>query len=347
MSYRIDLFSDTMTKPGPEMRQAMAQAEVGDEQRGEDPTTNALQDRIAKLLGKERAVFLPTGVMCNQIAFRVHCQPGDEIIMDEHAHPRHFEVGAVSALSGAQVYPIKGERGIFTVEQAREAIRPSSLRNFPATKLISIEQTTNMGGGAVWPLNTIGDIAALASEHGIKMHMDGARLLHAVVKTGIPAAQWAAPFDSVWIDLSKGLGCPVGSVLAGSDEFVERAWRFKHQFGGAMRQSGFLCAAGLYALDHNVERLAIDHENARRLAESLARVDNLNVESPETNMVFFDVSATGLSAAQFNEKLMEKEIRLSPVGPSRLRAVTHLDLPEGAIDETIAAVTAVATGCAA
>lgn len=342
MSYRIDLFSDTMTKPTAAMREAMARAEVGDEQRGEDPTTNALQDRVAQLLGKPRAVFLPTGVMCNQIAYRVHCHQGDEIIMDKHAHPRHFEVGGVAALSSAQIYPISGERGIFSAEQVRAAIRPKSLRNFPVTRLISIEQTTNMGGGAVWSIEVIAEIAAVAREHGLRMHMDGARLLHAVVKTGVPAHEWASYFDSVWIDLSKGLGCPVGSVLAGSEDFIEQAWRFKHQFGGAMRQSGILCAAGVYALDHHVERLADDHDNARKLADGLTNVETLRVEPPETNMVFFDVSQTGLGAAEFNERLMKKGVRLSPVGPTRLRAVTHLDIPDDGIDEAIAAIKAIA-----
>jgi len=342
---RVDLYSDTITRPTAGMRKAIAEAEVGNEQAHEDPTVNRLQAMVAELLGKEAALFLPSGTMCNEIAYRVWCAQGDEIILDETGHALHFEAGGPAALAGAMTRTVRGTRGIFTGADVDAAIRPKS-RHAPRQKLVSIENTANLGGGAVWPLDTVRDVAAAARRHGLKLHMDGARLLNAVVASGIPAATFAADCDSVWIDLSKGLGCPVGGVLAGSAEFIEEAWRFKHQFGGAMRQAGIVAAAGVYALEHHVERLADDHARARRLAEGIAGVKGLRVAANEidTNMVYFRVDETGVDAATFSRRLLaEHGVRIGVVG-GPLRAVTHLDVDDAGIEAAVAAVRAVAGG---
>jgi threonine aldolase len=332
---RIDLYSDTLTKPTPAMRRFMAEAEVGDEQMREDPTVNCLTEMVCDLLGKEDAIYLPSGTMCNQIAVRVHCQPGDEIIMDTTGHIRHFETGGPAALSGVTPYPIQGKRGIFTAAQLQAAIRPVT-NHFPRSRMVLIEQTSNMGGGSIWPLQTIAEVCALAQSRGMARHMDGARLFNAVVATGIPAHEYAAHVDSVWIDFSKGLGAPVGAALAGSKDFVRQAWRWKHQFGGAMRQAGIIAAGAVYALEHHVDRLAEDHANAQLLARGLGEIDGLAVEQVETNIVFFDVGGTGLTAEQFDRLLMERGVRVSQAAPTRLRAVTHLGVSrsqiEGAVD---------------
>jgi threonine aldolase len=323
----IDLYSDTHSQPTAAMRQAMANAEVGDEQQGADPTTNRLQDQAAELLGKEAALFLPSGTMCNQIAYRVWCQPGDEVILDQTAHTIHSETGGPAALSGAMVWPLEGDRGIFTGQQVRDAVRGSS-RHAPRSALVSVENTCNSGGGSIWPMERLHEVSAAAREHGLKCHMDGARLLNAVVASGISAADFAAPVDSCWIDLSKGLGCPVGAVVAGSRDFIDRAWRFKHQFGGAMRQSGIIAAAGIHALDHHVDRLAEDHANARHLAALMVEIPGLTLVFPDvpTNMVYFDVGDSGRSAAQVAEALLDRGVHMGVNGATTLRAVTHLDV---------------------
>lgn len=336
----IDLYSDTVTKPTPEMRRYMCEAEVGDEQLGEDPTVHRLQDMVAQLLGKEAALYLPSGTMCNQAAYAVHCQPGDEILMDKTAHPLHFEGGGPTPLKGILVRPLEGERGVFSAQQLEEGLRKQDRYN-PRSRLISVEQTANLGGGRCWPLETIREVCESAHQHGLATHMDGARLLNAVVATGIPAHEYARSFDSLWIDLSKGLGAPVGGVLAGSREFINEAWRYKQLFGGAMRQAGIIAAAGVYALEHHVERLAEDHQNAQRLARGLAKLPRLflNPKEVETNIVLFDVTETGLDAAQF-VALVKQEvgIRFSAMGPMLVRAVTHLGITKQDIDETIQAV---------
>ncbi|MEQ8396251.1 GntG family PLP-dependent aldolase [Thalassobaculum sp.] len=342
---KVDLYSDTVTRPTAGMRKAIAEAEVGNEQAHEDPTVNRLQDMVAELLGKEAAVFLPSGTMCNEIAYRVWCDRGDEIILDETGHALHFEAGGPAALAGAMTRTVRGVRGIFTGADVDAAIRPKN-RHAPRQKLISIENTANLGGGAVWPLETVKGVAAAARRHGLKLHMDGARLLNGVVASGISADTFAADCDSVWIDLSKGLGCPVGGVLAGSAEFIEEAWRFKHQFGGAMRQAGIVAAAGVYALEHHVERMADDHARARRFAEGIAGVKGVQVSANEidTNMVYFQVGDTGIEAPAFSKRLMAKHgVRISAID-GRLRAVTHLDVDDGDIETAIAAVRAVAAG---
>ncbi len=330
----IDLYSDTQTRPTPAMRAAMAEAEVGDEQKREDPTVNRLVERVCELLGKEDAIYLPSGTMCNQISVRVHCQPGDEVIMDVTSHIRHFETGGAAALSGVTPFPILGVRGIFSAAQLQAAIRPDT-NHHPRSRMVLIEQTSNMGGGSIWPLQTIAEVCTLAQSHGLARHMDGARLLNAVVASDIPAHEYAAHVDSVWIDFSKGLGAPVGAALAGSKEFIRRAWRWKHQFGGAMRQAGIIAAGAVYALEHHVERLAEDHANAQHLARGLGEIEGLEVEPVETNIVFFDVARAGLTADRLDRLLEQRGVRISPAGPTRLRAVTHLDVSRAQIETAV------------
>lgn len=330
----IELQSDTQTRPTPAMREAMASAEVGDEQGFNDPTVNALTERVAELFGKERAVFLPSGTMCNQISAAVHCGPGDEIIAERSAHIIGVEAGGASVLARAAPHPIDGERGVFTAAQAEAAIRFPS-RYAPRSRVISIEQTANLVGGTVWPLDTIRQIVGLAKDHGLKMHMDGARVLNAVVASGVSAKEYAQGFDSVWVDLSKGLGCPVGAVLAGSSDFIDQAWRWKQRVGGSMRQAGIIAAAGVYALDHHVERLAEDHANAKLLATRLASVPGLGVEPEhiDTNIVIIDVSASGSDAPTWSQRLGEEGVRLSPIGLNTLRALTHLDVTREEVEQ--------------
>lgn len=339
---RINLYSDTQTRPTPEMRRAMAEAEVGDEQRGEDPSVNCLCEAVAALLGQEAAVFLPSGTMCNEIAILVHCRPGDEIMADRTAHILNFEGGGPSAFAGAQIQPLPGERGVFTLEQMTAAIRQEN-RYAPRSRMVSIEQSANLGGGTVWPLETVRQITGAAREHGLARHMDGARLLNAVVASGVSAAEFGRHFDSLWIDLSKGLGCPVGGVLAGSAAFIAEAWRWKQRMGGAMRQAGILAAAGLYALDHHVDRLAEDNDNARLLAERLALVPGVALDpaTVETNIVLFDVTGTRLSAAEIARRTEQTGVRFSVTGEYQLRALTHLDVTRAQVEEaaeTFAAV---------
>jgi len=324
----VDLFSDTMTRPSPEMRRAMSEAEVGDEQRGEDPTVNLLQELVAELLGRETALFLPSGTMCNQISFALHCRPGDEILMDETAHPLNFEAGGPAAMASALVRPLRGERGIFTADQVSEATRYSDRHN-PRSRAVSVEQTTNIAGGACWPLETITEVCDVGRRAGLALHLDGARLLNAVVAENVTAAEYAAPFDSSWIDMSKGLGAPVGAVLAGTKEFIEEAWVLKQRFGGAMRQAGIIAAGGVYALRHNVERLSEDHANAARLALGLAELTGIELDPDlvETNIIVFALSPDSLSAEEFAGRMLaEHGVRFSQISPTQLRAVTHLDV---------------------
>ena len=329
---RIDFSSDTITKPTPEMRKFMSEAAVGDEQRREDPTVNLLVEMVSDLLGKEDAIYLPSGTMCNQVAIRVFCRPGDEIIMEETTHTRHYETGGPAALTGASIYTVQGERGIFSASQVEAAIRPVN-NHFPRSRLLMVEQTTNLGGGAIWPLETIQEVCAVAHKNGLARHMDGARLLNAVVAKGISAKDYAAPFDSVWIDFSKGLGAPVGSALAGSKDFIQEAWRWKHQFGGAMRQAGIIAAGAVYALNHHVELLAEDNANAQILAKGLEEIDGIEVEPVETNIVFFDVSGLGTTSAEFSDLLLSRGVRVGGTGKTRIRAVTHLDVSRAQVEE--------------
>ena len=334
---RIDLYSDTHTLPTQAMRQAMAEAEVGDEQNFEDPTVNKLCAMVAELLGQEAAVFLPSGTMCNQIAFRVHCQPGDEIILDYFAHPINAESGGPSALAQAQTRTLHTEHGIFTADQVRGALRRVN-RNTPRSRVLSVENTTNAGGGSVWPIEDIAAVTAVAKENGMATHMDGARLLNAVVESGTSAKEYGGYFDSLWIDLSKGLGCPVGGVLAGSADFIDQAWRQKQLLGGAMRQAGIIAAAGVYALENNIERMTDDHDNAKKLAEGIANIDGLTLEfgEPQTNMIYFSVDKSRMTAQDLHEKLLaEHGVRVGVSGAQRFRAVTHLDISANDIDDAL------------
>jgi threonine aldolase len=333
MARLIDLYSDTQTRPSPGMRRAMAEAEVGDEQRGEDPTTRRLEERVAGLLGKEAAVFLPSGTMCNQIALLVHGRPGDELIAADLAHVLTSEAGGGSVFGGLQTWPIAAKRGVFAARDVAAAIRAPS-RHSPRSRILALEQTVNRGGGAIWPIAAIEEVAAEGRRHGLAIHMDGARLLNAVVASGVSAARMAAPVDSLWLDLSKGLGCPVGGVLAGSRAFIEEAWGWKHRMGGALRQSGILAAAGLYALEHNVERLAEDHANARRLAALAGEVEGLAVVNPEveTNIVFLDPSRGGRAPRDVCAALAAAGVRMGTSFGGLIRAVTHLDVSAAEIE---------------
>ena len=329
----IDLRSDTVTRPTPGMRRAMADAEVGDDVFGDDPTVNRLQARIAELLGKPVALFVPSGTMANQLALRAWTEPGDEAIMERHSHTFNHEAGGPAALSGVQVQPLEGKRGILTAEQVEEAIRPAD-HHFPRTRVVFLENTHNRAGGTVYPLAEIERVAAVASRHGLRLHMDGARLWNAVAATGIPPATYAAPFDSVAVALSKGLGCPIGSLVVGPVEFVERAHRFRKQWGGGMRQVGIVAAAGLYALDHHLERLKDDHANAKLLARGLKEVAGIGIrlEDVETNMVFFEVPRAKVSAQAVVAALREQGVLMNATSPSRIRAVTHLDVTTADIE---------------
>jgi threonine aldolase len=333
----VNLYSDTQTQPTSAMRAAIAAAEVGDEQRGEDPTTRALEERVAALLGHEAAVFLPSGTMCNEIAIRLHIRPGGEqMFIGRATHPLIAEAGGPAQLSGAVITEVDGESGMFTAPDLHEAIHGGGPggRYGPRPRLVCVEQTTNMGGGRVWPLEQVQSVLDLARSEGLATHLDGARLMNAVVASGVDAAAWAGGFDSAWLDFTKGLGAPVGACLAGSAAFIEEAWRWKQMIGGAMRQSGIVAAAGLYALDHHVERLADDHARARRLAEGLAAlpVVELDPATVQTNIVIFAVP----DAAAFTTALAAQDVVMSHFGATHVRAVTHLDVDDAGIDRALA-----------
>ncbi|MEO7652712.1 MAG: GntG family PLP-dependent aldolase [Bryobacteraceae bacterium] len=333
---RIDLYSDTLTKPSPAMRKAIAEAEVGDEQRFEDPSVNLLQDMTAEILRKEAALFLPSGTMGTLISTAIHCRSGDEILCDQTAHILNAEGAGAAAVAGAIIRGLPGDRGIYTVEQLRAAIRPRT-RYHPRTRMVSVEQTSNQGGGAVWPLDAMRDITREAGEHGLARHLDGARLFNASVASGVAPHEYAEGFESVWIDLSKGLGAPAGAVLAGSRDFIDAAWQWKQRLGGALRQAGILAAAGVYALRNNIARLAEDHRRAKVLAAGLAEIPRIGVASDrvETNIVMIDVSATGKTSAEVLNMTLAEGLRFSVSGPTRLRAVTHMDISDDDIQETL------------
>jgi threonine aldolase len=332
----INLYSDTQTRPTAAMREAMASAEVGDEQSFADPTVNELCARVASLLGFEAAVFLPSGTMCNAIAFRLHIGPGgDEVYLHRRSHPIVAEAGGPAALSGAVLCPLDGERGMFTADALRSALRPPD-RYLPRSRLVSVEQTTNLSGGHVWPREQLSSVVEVARAAGLRLHMDGARLMNAVVASGRSAASWAAGFDTAWVDFSKGLGAPVGACLAGSRELIDEAWRYKQMWGGAMRQAGILAAGALHALDHHVERLADDHALAASLARELAVVPGVALDpaSVTTNIVVFEVAdAPALVAA-----LAGAGVKMGALGPTTMRAVTHLDVDADGAARAVEAV---------
>ena len=338
----IPLFSDTETRPTPGMRAAIAAAEVGDEQKGEDPTVIRLQERVAELLGKEAALWLPTGTMCNLVAVKTHTRPGDALVADWMAHVIRAESGGAALASGVIVEGIRTKRGIFTATELKAAMDRVVAVPEPYGQpvgVVCVEQTHNFGGGAVWPLEALDAVAAITRARGVPLHMDGARLLNACAAIGISAAAVAARVDSVWIDFTKGLGAPIGAVLAGTAQVIAHARRYKQLFGGAMRQAGIAAAGCLYALDHHVDRLVEDHENARRLARGLAEIDGIEIRtpSPDTNMVFFDASGLGLSNRKFLDRLAASGVRMSGAGGA-IRAVTHLDVSRADIDRALAAV---------
>jgi threonine aldolase len=332
----IDLRSDTVTKPSQAMRQAMATAEVGDDVLGEDPTVNHLQDKIASLLGKEAGLFMPSGTMANQVAIKTHIQPGDEVIIDRDAHIFYYECGATAVISGGQFKCLKGERGILAVEDIAAAIRPPDIHQ-PPTRLVCLENTHNRGGGSIYKVENLAAIAKLGSDYSIRVHLDGARLFNAALAGGTTVGELASYADSVCVAFSKGLGAPAGSVLCGSAGFVETARRFRKMLGGGMRQVGILAAAGLHALDHHVERLAEDHENAKRLALGLSEMPGIELkpEVVETNIVMFEVVAPDLGADGLVDGLAADGVLMIPFGPATVRAVTHLDVSTADIDRAL------------
>jgi threonine aldolase len=329
MPDRIDLRSDTVTLPTPAMRQAMAEAEVGDDQYGEDPSVNRLQDEVAALLGTDAALFLPTGTMANQVALRSLTRPGDDVLVPADSHLVLHETGAGAANAGVQ-FSVIGAAGVFDADAVRAAIKPAGHIVYPPTTLLVAENTHNRAGGVVFPADALRAALAVAREHHLAAYLDGARLLNAAIASGRPAAELATRFDLVGISLSKGLGCPCGSLLAGSRELIGRAHRYRRMAGGAMRQAGILAAAGSYALANNVERLADDHANARLLATELLRGDDVEIDlgTVQTNIVVFGlVERRGVpDAATFVERCRERGILLNAFGPRTVRAVTHLDV---------------------
>lgn len=329
----IDLSSDTATRPSEAMRQFMLRAPLGDEQKLEDPTVNALQERVAALLGKEQAWYLPSATMANEIAVKVHTRPGDEVVIDRTAHIVNAEAGGPALLSGVMIYAVAGERGIFTGRDVDGAIRRDDPHCQP-TRLVSVEQTSNGGGGSVWPLARLREVADAARRHNLRAHIDGSRLMNAVVASGVPAHEQAKGYDSVTFCLTKGLGCPVGALVAGDRAFAKEARRYKHLFGGAMRQAGIIAAAGLYALDHNIDRLAEDHANAKILALGLAEIPGIaiDVDHVETNLVFFDVTGLGMPAPEVVKRLADAGVRMGASSKTRIRAVTHLDVSRADVE---------------
>lgn len=331
---RINLYSDTQSRPPMAMRQAMINAPMGDEQKGWDPSVNALCDLVAERLGMEAAVFLPSGTMCNEIALLVHCKPGDEVYADRSAHILNFEAGGPAAFAGVNICPLNGTKGVFTPEDLAKAVRVDN-RYAPLSRLVSIEQTANLGGGKIWPLETIRAVLTEAKSHNLTCHMDGARLMNAVVASGVSAADYCKGFDSAWVDLSKGLACPFGGVLAGSQAFIDDAWRWKQRMGGAMRQAGMMAAAGIYAFEHHLDQLAQDHTNAKRFAEIAGSHPQITLSADEvdTNIVLIDVAETGVSAPDVVAHLEKEGINLGAFSETMLRAVTHIDVDAGQIEE--------------
>ena len=323
----LDFRSDTVTRPTPAMRAAMAAADVGDDVFGEDPTVNRLQERVADLLGKEAALFVPSGTMSNLIGVSLHCRPGDEVICEAGCHIVQYEQGGYARIAGAVVRAIEGRHGVLQPEQLFDLIRPDNV-HLPRTRLVTLENTHNRGGGTIQPYPVVEAICRWAHDHGLRTHLDGARLMNAVVATGIEATRWTAPFDTVGICFSKGLGAPVGSAIAGPRELVAEARRIRKLLGGGMRQAGILAAAALFALEHNVARLADDHANARRLAEGIRRIGKLRLEPEQvdTNIVFFHVDPSLGSAADFSARLRDRGLLMNAMTPTKIRAVTHLDV---------------------
>ena len=332
-----DFYSDGKSIPSRAMRMAAVDAPLGDEQKGEDPTTSELLARVADLLGKEDALFLPAATMANEIALAVHCRPGDEVICERSSHIVNFESGGPGLLAGVQTHMLDGANGMFGPEQVAAAIRPKGNLYIPETALVVVEQTANMGGGAVWPLQQMRAVTEVAAEAGVATHLDGARMMNAVVKTGISAKEYSEGFDSVTFCFSKGLGSPFGAALAGSEKFIQRAWRFRQLIGGGLRQSGFMAALCLYALDHNVERLADDHRRAAQIASFLERLAWVeNVLPADTNIVIFTISPQGPTAAEVVAELLSRGFAVGAFGERRIRLITHIGVDQDDTDRLCA-----------
>ena len=335
---KVDMRSDTLTKPTPQMREAMFQAEVGDDVFMEDPSINKLQEKAAEMLGKEAALFAASGTMANQICLRLLTTPGDEIICERYAHVYRNEGGAGSILSGLSYWPIDTERGLMTAGQVAPGINPDNI-HYPISKVIALENTHNRGNGSVYDLAEIKRIAALAKENGLSMHLDGARMFHACVKAGYSPAELASNFDTISFCLSKGLGAPVGSMIVSSKENIHKALRIRKRLGGGMRQAGFLAAAGLYALENNIDRLAEDHRRAARLARGLAEMKGVSLDpkAVETNIVIFDVGPSGMTPLEVMDRLAEKGVGVYPFGGNNLRAVLHLHISDEDVEQALTA----------
>ncbi len=332
--YDIELRSDTYTKPTPGMRRAIAEAEVGDDMVGEDPTVNRLEAQVAELLGKEAAVYACSGTQSNQMGVWVHCRPGDELLIEEHGHIGTYEAGAPAALSGVSVRKLPGVGGMLDVETLERHHRPSDI-HFAPTKLLCLENSTNLGGGRTYPLERLQQLSEWARAHGMKVHLDGARLFNACFARGVSAADVAQYADTISICFSKGLGCPMGSILVGTSEDMQLARRARKLFGGALRQVGMMAASAVYALEHHVDRLAEDHANARLFAEMIADhpAVRIDVDAVETNLVFFHIDPAWGSDAALSNVLARRGVRIIPLGEGRVRVTTHLDVSRTEVEE--------------
>ncbi|MEO0520524.1 MAG: GntG family PLP-dependent aldolase [Cyanobacteria bacterium P01_A01_bin.116] len=335
----IDLRSDTVTQPTPDMRQAMVKAPVGDDVLGDDPSVNELEARVAQLLGKEAAVYMPSGTMTNQVALRSHTQPGDEVFLEAEAHIYYYEGGGPAALSGVSCRLIPGQGGVFSAAAVEQSLRPQD-PHFPRAQLVCVENTHNRSGGRIFPIETIREITQVCQRHDLRLHMDGARFWNACIATGVSEADYAAPFDTVSVCFSKGLGAPVGSALVGTAEQMAKARRFRKMFGGGMRQAGMIAAGALYALKHHRDRLAQDHENAQRLAQGLQGIKGINIDvaAVETNIVNFELEPAAGSADDMVKTLAKKGVAVLATGPRKIRAVTNLMVSRTQITETVDAI---------
>jgi threonine aldolase len=341
----LDLISDTQTQPTPEMWDAMRRAELGDEQKHEDPTVNALQERAAGLLGQEAALFLPTATVANQIALALHCGPGDEVLCHRSAHVFNYETGFAAVVARVQLNPLEGAGGVFDAESVRARLRGDD-PHLPKTGAVVVENTSNGGGGTVWPVDVFSGVADLCQEKGVALHLDGARLMNAAVKAGLPPSAWAARATTVQMCFSKGLGCPFGAVLAMPQAMWPRARRLKQGMGAALRQAGVIAGGMMHALDHHVERLAEDHRRAGEFAASLGEMEGLEVEDAPTNLVFFKVSRPGLSTDEFCGELLKMDVRMGSALGGRVRACFHLGVDDRGLEKAVAAVRSVMAAAA-